>query len=397
MARAVGARVPRPEGPAKVEGREVYVADLAVPGAWEGACVRSDVPSGRLVGFDLDPAFDFDRVALVHPADVPGENVVAMIADDQPLLAADVVRHVGEPLMLVAAPDRATLRAAVAAVRPRVEPLPAVLDPERSEQVFHEIRIEKGDAAAVLARAARVVEGTYRTGSQEQMYIEPQGFVAWPADVDGTVVAKGSLQCPYYVVKALARALGIAPEHARVVQTATGGGFGGKEDYPSVLACQAALLARACGHPVRMVFDRHEDLAVTPKRHPSRVRHRWAVGDDGELLAMDVDVLLDGGAYTTLSPVVLSRACIHAAGPYRCDHVTIRGRVVATNTVPCGAFRGFGAPQVCFAVERQMDRVARELSIHPYALRRRAALRVGDTTATGQVLETSVGSMARSC
>ncbi len=391
--RAVGATVPRPEGPAKVEGRAVYVADLRVPGAWEGACVRSPLPSARLLGFDFDPEFDFERVALVRPEDIPGENVVAMIADDQPLLCAREVRHVGEPLLLVAGPDRETLRAALAAIHPRLEPAPAVFDPEVSEQVFKEIRIEKGDAAAVLASAARVVEGVYRTDSQEQMYIEPQGFVAWPADADGVVVAKGSLQCPYYVVKSLARALGVAPEKARVVQMATGGGFGGKEDYPSVLACQAALLARACGHPVRMIFDRHEDLAVTPKRHPSRVRHRTAVDDAGNLLAMEIDVLLDGGAYTTLSPVVLSRACIHAAGPYRCDNVTIRGRVVGTNAVPYGAFRGFGAPQTCFAIERQMDRIARELSIHPYELRRRVALRRGDRTATGQLLEESVGSM----
>jgi CO/xanthine dehydrogenase Mo-binding subunit len=201
------------------------------------------------------------------------------------------------------------------------------------------------------------------------------------------------MQCPYYVQKSLARMLGVEPAKARVVQAATGGGFGGKEDYPSVLACHAALLARKAGRPIRMLYDRHEDLSVTPKRHPSRVRHRTAVADDGQLLAMDIDVLLDGGAYTTLSPVVLSRACIHAAGAYRCDNVRIRGRVVATNHVPYGAFRGFGAPQVCFAVERQMDRIAVELGLHPVELRRRNMLKRGDTTATGQKLEASVGSV----
>ena len=254
------------------------------------------------------------------------------------------------------------------------------------------MKFEKGDAPAVLAGAARVIEETYRTDSQEQMYIEPQGFIGYPAEADGTVRVQGSLQCPYYVQQALCRALALTPAHARVVQAVTGGGFGGKEDYPSVLACQAALLARAAGRPVRLIFDRHEDLAVTPKRHPARITHRTAVADDGTLLAVDIEIVLDGGAYVTLSPVVLSRACIHAAGPYRCENVRVRGRVVRTNHVPFGAFRGFGAPQVCFAVERQMDLIAARLGRHPADLRRQNMLRTGDRTATGQHLLEGVGS-----
>src|SRR5437762_990851 len=178
----------------------------------------------------------------------------------------------------------------------------------------------------------------------------------------------GSMQCPYYVHKALILLLNLPSEKVRVIQTETGGAFGGKEEYPSVVACHAALLARKCGRPVKLFYDRHEDLAVTPKRHPSRVRHRTLVDRDGGLIAMDVDILMDGGAYTTLSPVVLSRGAIHAAGPYRCENVRIRARVVATNHVPYGAFRGFGAPQACFAIERQMDRIAHALQIHPFEL-----------------------------
>ena len=153
-----------------------------------------------------------------------------------------------------------------------------------------------------------------------------------------------------------------------------------------------ALLARAAGRPVRLIFERHEDLAVTPKRHPARITHRTAVADDGTLLAVDIEIVLDGGAYVTLSPVVLSRACIHAAGPYRCENVRVRGRVVRTNHVPYGAFRGFGAPQVCFAVERQMDLIALRLGRHPADLRRQNMLRKGDRTATGQHLLEGVGS-----
>lgn len=391
MTSSVGGRLARPEGPDKVAGSAMYVADLHEPAAWVGGVVRSPVARGVCSGFDVDPGFDSGRVVTVRPADLPGDNVVAMIADDQPILAEREFEHFGEPLMLVAAPDAKTLAAALAAIRPRVEERTAVLDPRRSERIFKRIVIDKGDALGVLARAARVFEGEYETGTQEQMYIETQGVLAYPPDATGVVTVHGSLQCPYYVQKSLARALALPPEQVRVVQAATGGGFGGKEDYPSVLACQAALLARASGRPVRMVLDRHEDLACTPKRHPSIVRHRTAVDDDGRLLAMHIEVLLDGGAYTTLSPVVLSRGCIHAAGPYECANVRIEGRAVATNHVPYGAFRGFGAPQTCFAIERQLDRIAGELPIHPLELRKRNMLRVGGTTATGQVLRSSVG------
>ena len=392
--RFVGARLARPDGPAKVTGRARYVADTPVAGAWLGGTVRSPLARGTLAGFDFDPDFDFTRCTLAGPTDVPGANVVAMLAEDMPLLAEREVEHVGEALLLVAAPDDATLRAALAAIRPRIVPRTPVLDPRDSQRVFKRIEIRKGDACSTLARAELVIEGEYETASQEQMYIEPQGMVAYPPDADGTLVVRGSMQCPYYVQKALGRALALPPERVRVVQEATGGGFGGKEDYPSVLACHAALLALRAGRPVSMLYDRHEDLIATHKRHPSRVRHRTAVDRDGRLLAMEIEVLLDGGAYTTLSPVVLSRGCIHAAGPYRCDHVLIQGRAVATNHVPYGAFRGFGAPQTCFAIERHMDRIARELGIHPFELRRRNLLREGDTTATGQVLRESVGSEA---
>ena len=388
----VGSDLRRPEGPAKVTGRATYVADLAVAGAWVGGAVRSPVPRGRLSGLELDPSFDFSRIALVRPSDIPGDNVVALIVDDQPLLAEADIQHVGEPLALVAAPDTATLNAALAAIHPRIEARPAVLDMEASKVALHEVGFDKGEVDAAMAAAPHVVEGTYTTDTQEQMYLEPQGFVAWPPEADGTVVVRGSLQCPYYVHKALMRALALTGEHARVIQMETGGGFGGKEDYPSVVACHAALLARAAGRPVRVIYDRHEDLAVTPKRHPARVHHRTAFDGDGRLLAMEIDVLMDGGAYTTLSPVVLSRACIHAAGAYRCADVRVRGRVVQTNYVPYGAFRGFGAPQVCFAVERQMDRIAAATGVHPAELRRRNMLHLGDTTATGQELKYSVGS-----
>ncbi|MDZ4772534.1 MAG: xanthine dehydrogenase family protein molybdopterin-binding subunit [Planctomycetota bacterium] len=396
MSKFVGGHVERPEGRAKVTGRSVYIADLHVAGAWLGGTVRSNVACGTLRGFDFAPDFDRNSVKLVAASDIPGDNVQALIVDDQPILAARDIQHWGEPLMLVAAPDARTLERALAAIRPRIDAAPALFDMASSPRAFKTIDIVKGDVTAAFARARTAghveIVGEYHTDSQEQLYIEPQGCIAWPADHDGVVTVRGSLQCPHYVRKALMRCFGIAAEKARVVQMETGGGFGGKEEYPSVVACHAALLARAVGAPVKIIYDRHEDLAVTPKRHPSRVRTRALVAREGTLIALDIDVLMDGGAYTTLSPVVLSRGCIHAAGPYRCADTRIHGRVVHTNHVPFGAFRGFGAPQTCFAIERTMDKIARTLNIHPFELRRKNMLRAGDTTATGQILKDSVGS-----
>ncbi len=203
--------------------------------------------------------------------------------------------------------------------------------------------------------------------------------------IDGVTVW-GSMQCPYYIHRALMTLFGLPAEQVRVVQMETGGGFGGKEEYPSVIAGHAALLAWKSGRPVKLIYDRAEDMTATTKRHPSRTRHRTAVGADGRLIAMDIDFVIDGGAYCTLSPVVLSRGTIHSAGPYLCPNVRLRGRAVATNAPPHGAFRGFGAPQSLFALERHMDRVASAAGLTPDEFRRRNFIRTGDTSAVGQVI-----------
>ncbi len=202
----------------------------------------------------------------------------------------------------------------------------------------------------------------------------------------------GSMQCPYYIHKALKQLFNLSDERAIVIQTTTGGGFGGKEEYPSMIAAHAALLALKAQRPVKIIYERGEDIAATTKRHPGIVSHRTGVTRDGRLTASEIDFVLDGGAYVTLTPVVLSRGAIHALGPYRCDNVRIAARAVATNTPPNGAFRGFGAPQVAFAYEMQMERIAEDLGLDPLEVRRINMLREGDITATGQRLTSSVGS-----
>ncbi|MDQ2689598.1 MAG: xanthine dehydrogenase family protein molybdopterin-binding subunit [Chloroflexota bacterium] len=381
----------RREGPAKLTGEAKYADDLVFPGAWFGATIRSTEPHARLLGVELDDAFDWKRVVVVTSADIPGDNIVSLIDDDQPVLVpvGGEIRHQAEACALIAAPDRATLREAKRHVRLRTERLPAVFDPLASDREFAHYTVEAGDAAAAMEQAALVIEGTYRVGHQEQLYIENQAMIAVPRE-DGGVTVHGSLQCPYYVHKAMKRALKMGDELAVVVQAETGGGFGGKEEYPSVIALHAALLALKCHKPVRMIYDRHEDISATTKRHPAVVRYRSGVSDTGELIAQEIEVIMDGGAYCTLTPVVLSRGTLHAGGPYRCPNVRITGRAMATNTPPNGAFRGFGAPQTEFAAEMQINRIAEALDASPLDLRRRWVYREGDVTPTGQVLRESV-------
>ena len=385
----VGRSVPRRDALAKLTGRARYVADLDLLGAWHGVIVRATEPHARLLGIDLDPAFDWSRVVVLTARDVPGDNVVQFAVDDQPVLAVDEVRHVGEPVALIAAPDLPMALDARDHVHLRTEPLPPVLDPLASDVTFFGFEIAKGDLDAGFFEADLVIEGTYTVGRQEQLYLETQGMLATPRE-DGGITVHGSLQCPYYVHAAMRRALALGDERLSVIQAETGGGFGGKEEFPSGLAIHAAMLAMRSSHPVRMIFDRHEDLVATTKRHPAVLRHRWGVTRDGRLIAQDIDVVMDAGAYATLSGVVLSRGTIHAGGPYACPNVRIRSRAVMTHTPPSGAFRGFGAPQTEFGAEMQMNRVAEALGLSPAELRRCWAYGIGDVTATGQVLRDSV-------
>lgn len=377
---AVGKRVPRKEGDAKVTGAARYVDDLAFPGMLHGTTVRATIARGEILAVRY--AFDTAGYTLADHRDIPGRNVVALIEDDQPCLAEREIRHFAEPIALLAHEDREKLLSALVEID-YSEGKP-VFDAAASPRTFKTITIEKGDLARGFAKADLFVEGEYRTGHQEQLYIETNGVIAVPEN--GGVTVYGSLQCPYYVHKALTVLLGLSGDKVRVVQTETGGGFGGKEEYPSMIAGHACLLALKARRPVKLVYDRVEDMVATTKRHPSIVRHRTGVTRQGRITAIDIDVLMDGGAYCTLSPVVLSRGVIHATGPYRCADVRVHGRVTMTHTPPNGAFRGFGAPQTQFAAEVHMERIAETLGMDPVRLRELNALRPGDTTATGQRL-----------
>jgi len=391
----VGVPVPRKEGRDKVTGKARYVDDLHFEGMIYGTTVRSPVARGRIKALHFGEGIPWQDFTIVRASDIPGQNHIALILNDQPCLAESIVNHPEEPVLLLAHPDRYLLEDARRAVEVETEPLPAVFNLDESlrrnviiwgeDNIFKQYRVEKGDVDSAWDRAHLIVEGEYHTGAQEQLYIETNGMIAIASPERGVAVW-GSMQCPYYVHKALKAVFDLTDEQVRVIQTETGGGFGGKEEYPSMIAAHAALLAWKSGKPVKVVYDRAEDMTATTKRHPSRTRHRTAVSKDGKLLAMEIDFVIDGGAYTTLSPVVLSRGTIHAAGPYHCPNVRINSRALATNTPPHGAFRGFGAPQSIFALERHLDKVAAAVGLGVEELRRRNFISKGQSTATGQVI-----------
>ncbi len=395
----VGAAVARKEGRDKVTGAARYVDDMVLPGMIYGATVRSSVARGKIKKISFGSSVDWNEFVVVSAKDIPGKNCIALILDDQPCLAAEAVNHAEEPILLLAHPERHKLRKAVEAVSIEYEALPSIHTIEESEQksaviwgtdnTFKSYLVEKGDVDSVWKEAAHIVEGEYFTGAQEQLYIENNGVIA-AFDEENGVTVWGSLQCPYYVHKALMVLCGLPDNKVRVVQMETGGAFGGKEEYPSMIAAHAALLARKSGKPVKIVYDRMEDMAATTKRHPSRTRHRTAVDRDGKILGGEIEFTIDGGAYATLSSVVLSRGTIHAGGPYYWPSARIRAKAVATNTPPHGAFRGFGAPQSLFAMERHMDRIAQVVGISPVEIRRRNFLKPGQATTTEQIIRENI-------
>jgi CO/xanthine dehydrogenase Mo-binding subunit len=393
--RIVGQSVPRKEGRDKVTGKSQYVDDMVLPNMLFGATVRSQIPRGRIRKITFGPGIAWDEFVVVSAKDISGKNCIALIGDDQPCLATEFVNHPEEPILLLAHPNRHLLPKAVQAVSIEYDPLPAIFTIDESElrsqiiwgedNVFKTYSIEKGDLAGVWEKADYIVEGEYSTGAQEQLYIENNGMIA-AFDAEQGITVWGSLQCPYYIHKALMALCNLPAEKVRVVQMETGGAFGGKEEYPSMIAAHATLLAIKAGKPVKIIYDRAEDMVATTKRHPSRTRHRTAVSREGKILGGEIDFTIDGGAYATLSSVVLSRGVIHAGGPYYWPSVRIRAKALATNMPPHGAFRGFGAPQSLFAMERHMDRIAQRVGLSPVEIRRRNFLQPGQETTTEQII-----------
>jgi CO/xanthine dehydrogenase Mo-binding subunit len=396
----IGRSIPRVGTREKVTGTALFSADIELNASLTLKALRSDRPHAEIVSIDVKKALAIEGVAAVFTAkDVPGKNLTGIIIKDQPILAVDKVRCIGDPVALVAAETGASAERALKAIEVVYRDLPAVFDPEKamaedaprvhakSNTMVTRI-IRRGDAEEAFARCKSVIEKTYRTTFIEHNYIEPDagaGFI----DSDGTLVIYASTQNPHYDHKDVVTVLGLADEKVRIIQAATGGGFGSKLD----LNVQG-FIGLALYHlqrPVRYVYTREEAYLATAKRHPLVMRMKTGTDQNGRLLAVQATIICDTGAYASYGPAVANRAPVHATGPYEIENVDILSYGVYTNNPFCGAMRGFGTPQIAFAHESQIDLHAQDLGLDPLAMRLLNAQRVGSATATGQVLSASVG------
>lgn len=362
----------------KVSGRSIYVGDYPSEGVLVGKMLRSKLARAKVLRVEVPPlpAGYF----YVDAKDVPGDNNVNIVLDDTPVYCRETVEYIGEPIAMVAGPDGEMVDYLLSQCKVEYEELEPVLDLRKADFAFFDYEFGHGDMEKAFAEADKVYEEEFMTGYQDQTYLETQGMMAEP-EADGRMFVHGSMQCAYYVHGAVARVLGCGPGGVHVLQDVTGGGFGGKEAFPSILGSQVAVAAHKAGAPVRCVFDRREDLEFTSKRHPSLCRYKVAV-KDGRVTAIDCDVTFNAGAYSTLSAVVLQRGIIAAPGIYNIPNVHVRGRAMKTNTTPSGAYRGFGAPQTFFAVEMMMDHVAQDLGVDTLEFKEAHLVRQGDSTST---------------
>ena len=360
----------------KCSGQAVYVSDITFDDILYAKTVRSTIAKGyiRAIGVPTLPR----GYHIVDHRDVVKENYVKMILTDWPVFAVDRVNYIGEPILLVVGPDKRVIDEIVSAIQ---------IDYEEETPVFDFVNsvvnksFSKGDYSQAAKAAKRTIIETFNTGYQEQAYIEPQGMLAY-LEEGGKVTLVGSMQCPYYIKNAVINTLGYPEDKVRVIQPAVGGAFGGKEEFPSTIACQLATAVVKIKRPIKMIFEREEDMLVTTKRHPSEITLEAKIDENNKVLGIKAHVSLDAGAYIGLSGVVLSRAMLAVTNAYTINNLDVSGDVYVTNTVPTGAFRGFGSPQMIFAIEMFMNHLAKDLGLDPYQFRLNHLVKQGDLTST---------------
>lgn len=364
----------------KITGRSTYVGDY-VGNILTGKMLRSKYARAKVLSVKV-PELP-EGYFYVDRNDIPGDNNVNMVMDDTPVYAREIVEYLGEPIAMVCGPDAKVVDEILSKCEVEYEELEPMLDLRKATEALFDYSYGKGDVEKAFAEADKVYVEEFETGYQDQAYLECQGMMAEP-EADGRMFVHGSLQCAYYVHGAVARALGCGPSGVHVLQDVTGGGFGGKEGFPSILGCQVAVAAKKANAPVRCIFDREEDLEHSSKRHPSLNVYKLAV-KDGKITAMDIDVKFNGGAYTTLSAVVLQRGIIAASGVYNVPNLRVRGRAMKTNTTPSGAYRGFGAPQTFFSVEMIVNHIAKDLGKDSIDFKLDNVVKQGDGTSTSGI------------
>jgi CO/xanthine dehydrogenase Mo-binding subunit len=383
----ISTSVPKKDHKGKVSGQLPYISDVKVENMVYGVLFRSPIAYGKIKTIHL-PSLP-EGYEAVGAEQIPGPNYVKIIKEDQPIFASEWVNYIGEPILMLVGKDLHTLYGLLNEVKVDFEEHQAIYTLEDAINQKFEPGVmmasyEFGESLEVMSAIERdahqIIEEEYDTGYQEHVYLEPQGMLAIYKDDE--IEVQGSMQCLYYIKNALLSALACGEGEVRVVQSPTGGGFGGKEEYPSMMACHVAVAAKAVKKSVMLVYDRSEDMVVTTKRHPAKLKYRTALDKDGNILSMNIDIFLDAGANEGLSSVVLQRALINSAGVYKIPHFHAKGYCLKTNTVPNGAFRGFGAPQSFAGIESHIGHLSQLANIDPLDYKRKYLVKQGDPTIT---------------
>ena len=363
--KSISTPVRRLDAVEKTAGFTKYIADMDFDDFLYGKLFRSARARARILSV-TKPSLP-DGYYIIDKDDIPGENAIHMINADWPVFADTHVRFIGDSIALVVGPDRKIIDTIISQIEVEYEDIPAIFTIDDSlalkggvlhgtDNCFGDYTIVKGNPEKAFAEAAQIYENTYETGLQEHVYMETQGFVGlWE---DGKVNIHGSLQCPFYIRHSITPVLGVEEDGVRIIAAPTGGAFGGKEHYPDIMTTSLAVAVNKLKKNIKFIYEREEDIVNTVKRHPSRIKFRTALDENGRITAMDIDSILDGGAYESASCIVLQRTVFHATGVYDIPNIKSRGRAVVTNNVPNDAFRGFGAPQAIFAIESHMTHLA---------------------------------------
>ena len=390
----LGESIVRPDGTAKVQGSFAFSSDLSAEHCLWGATLRSPHPSARILSIDVTPAWAIDGVeAIITADDVPGQLHYGLISQDQPVFASEFVRYVGEPIAAVAADHPETCRRALQAIIVEYEVLEPLTDPERALDGSHppihpdgnlirHQRIVSGDPEAT---GDIVVEANYEIGMQDQAFLGLEAALALPGPGGDGVDLYVATQWLHEDQKQIAACLGLPLDRVRLTLGGVGGAFGAREDIS--LQVHTCLLALRTSRPVRIQYSREESFLGHVHRHPARIWMRHHATTDGILVKVEARMVFDGGAYASTSSAVLINGITHTQGPYKCPNAVVDGYAVRTNNLPCGAMRGFGVVQACFAHEGQMDRLAAACGIDPVELRLRNAMVTGDKLITGQVIQ----------
>ncbi|MDA3940520.1 MAG: xanthine dehydrogenase family protein molybdopterin-binding subunit [Spirochaetia bacterium] len=399
MGAKISIPVRRIDAKEKAGGWARYIADYEFENLQHGRFLRSERARAKIIEIKK-PVFP-DGYYYVDASDIPstGMNNIHMIKDDWRVFAVNEVRYIGETIAIIIGPDKQKVLGLMEKIEVVYEDLEPAFTFDDSlsckggavfgdNNIFAEYLLNVGNTENAFKSAVKIVEGKYETGFQEHLYMETQGLVGTWEDDKITIYA--SSQCPFYIRKSVAGTLGVPLSDIRVRQVTTGGAFGGKEHFPDVIATPLAVAVNKIKKPISMIYDRIEDISFTSKRHPSKIKIKTGLDKDNNIIAMDIDTLVNGGAYESSTPIVLQRAILHGIGVYKIPNARILGKALATNTFPSDAYRGFGAPQGLFAIEMHMTHIAEELGLNSSDFRRKHFIKTNDTTITNSKMHDDV-------